>query len=507
MAEAQIAEHAKPTFGVANAFLGIIAGQIVLWTVIPALVFENVPLDVAENIAWAREWQLGYYKHPPLQAWLTGAALELSDGAIWSVYLLSQLAVALCFIFIWLMGRKVVDERGRLLAVAFFSLVYYANIPTPEFNANVLQMPIWAAAPYLLWRAMNARGLGWWIGLGAVIALAFYAKYSAVFLVSALAVALLILPRGRAALARPGPYIGAAVALALFTPQLLWLVQHDFQPFAWAGARSAQLHGLGRITRAAGFLLAQLADHAGALAMVAAGMAGRVAWGRRGHSWRRFSDAERYVFALAFAPVTITVLSSLVSGRGLRDMWAAPMFCYTGLAAAIWLAPRFDRLRHRAMIAVWAALFVAAPVGVGLSVVLGSAYAKRPARTALYGSELAAKAEKIWAAHTGGHPLAIVAGPTWEASVAVANSHRHPSAFIDGDFAKNPWVTPERLAKEGALVLWPERHAEHWAATFAKLGRFSAMGTFTIPYRYGTKTALIHWAILPPAAARNGDSP
>lgn len=506
MAHAQTAEHLKTRSAVANGFLWLIAGQIILWTLVPALVFESVPLDVAENIAWAKEWQLGYYKHPPLQAWLTGVALALSGGAMWSIYLMSQLAIVTCFGFIWLMGREVTDERGCLMAAAFFSLIYYANIPTPEFNANVVQMPFWAAAPYVMWRAIHSRGLGWWAGLGVIVAVAFYSKYAAVFLVASLAVALLTVPEGRRALARPGPYLGAAIALALFAPQLMWLIQHDFLPFAWADSRSTHLGGLGRITGAAAFLMAQFADHAGALAMLGAGMAGRVSWAALRQRGRRYTAAERYVFALAFAPVAIVALSSLVTGRGMRDMWAAPMFTYTGLAAAVWIAPLFDRLRHRAMIAVWAVLFVAAPLGTGLAALLAPVYGKKTVRTAFLNRELAAQAEAVWTAHTG-QPLAIVTAPTWEAGVMVAYSPRHPSAFIDGDFAKNPWITRDRLAAEGALMLWPDKSTEDWAGIFAKLGTFSAMGTFTIPYRTGSKTALIHWAVLPPAGARKGAAP
>ena len=42
-----------------------------LWTLVPALTHHNLPLDVIEQTAWGAEWQLGYFKHPPMAAWLT----------------------------------------------------------------------------------------------------------------------------------------------------------------------------------------------------------------------------------------------------------------------------------------------------------------------------------------------------------------------------------------------------------------------------------------------------
>lgn len=69
---------------------------------------------------------------------------------------------------------------------------------------------------------------------------------------------------------------------------------------------------------------------------------------------------------------------------------------------------------------------------------------------------------------------------------------------------KNPWITPERLAAEGTLVLWPGRAGDPAPASLAALGPFSATGTFAIPYRYSNRQASIVWAIVPPRTARQG---
>lgn len=501
--------NAVPTKRTAvQALLIIAAAQLVLWTLIPAISFVTAPLDVVENMAWDPHWQLGYYKHPPLQAWLTGLVRQ-PTGAIWSIYLLSQLAVVACFFCIWALGRDVVDARGRLLAVALFSLLYYANIPTPEFNANVVQMPIWAVAPLLLWRAINApsgaRAIGWWLALGVVLALSVYAKYSAVLLVPALAVASVFVPQGRAALRTPGPYLAAALAGALVVPQMLWLVEHDFLPFTWAESRIAHLTGLDSLIGTAKFIGAQVADHAGALLLIAAGAAGRVIWRRGDGTSPTLSHADRYVLVTAFAPITLATAGSVFLGVGLRDMWAAPMFAYTGLAAAIWLRPHFERLRWRTMTTVWVALFVAAPIGVGLAPVVGPIIGAKPARVALEGRELGRQAQAAWTATTG-RDLTIVAGPTWEAGIVAAYAPGRPTFFVDGEFQKNPWITEDRLASEGVLVVWHGRPGDPPPASLAALGPFSHTGTFRIPYRYSQREASIVWGIVPPKSLRTGST-
>ena len=47
----------------------------------------------------------------------------------------------------------------------------------------------------------------------------------------------------RQSLATPGPWIAGAVALAVMSPHLVWLMQNDFLPFTYADARAVQFKG------------------------------------------------------------------------------------------------------------------------------------------------------------------------------------------------------------------------------------------------------------------------
>jgi len=48
--------------------------HVAIWTALPALLSHNLQLDLAEDLALGREWQLGYWKHPPLPWWLADLA-------------------------------------------------------------------------------------------------------------------------------------------------------------------------------------------------------------------------------------------------------------------------------------------------------------------------------------------------------------------------------------------------------------------------------------------------
>src|SRR5204862_2811137 len=50
--------------------------------------------DMTEAWAWGKEFQLGYAKHPPMSAWLTGMWFAALPRSQWSFYLLSTLHIA-----------------------------------------------------------------------------------------------------------------------------------------------------------------------------------------------------------------------------------------------------------------------------------------------------------------------------------------------------------------------------------------------------------------------------
>src|SRR4051794_39295226 len=69
--------------------------HLVVWTALPALLSHNLQLDLAEDLALGREWQLGYWKHPPLPWWLADLTYR-ATGDVRTIYLLGPLSAVLC---------------------------------------------------------------------------------------------------------------------------------------------------------------------------------------------------------------------------------------------------------------------------------------------------------------------------------------------------------------------------------------------------------------------------
>src|SRR5665811_835674 len=105
--------------------------------------------------------------------------------------------------------------------------------------------PLIAFAIRLGTLVLGATPLG--VRLGSVLAGALEAKYTALLLGAGLVAALLAQPALRRALAAPGPYLAAALALAMFAPNLIWNAQHGWLSFDYQLAHGLALHRLSLI--------------------------------------------------------------------------------------------------------------------------------------------------------------------------------------------------------------------------------------------------------------------
>ena len=77
----------------------------------------------------------------------------------------------------------------------------------------------------------TGRG-AWWYAIGASLGLAFMSKYTAALLLPGLALWMFGSAEGRRWLRRPEPYLGAALALLIIAPVVLWNHAHDWASFA-----------------------------------------------------------------------------------------------------------------------------------------------------------------------------------------------------------------------------------------------------------------------------------
>ncbi len=150
-----------------NVLTIFLFSHIIIWTVVPSISNDNLPLDVIEAIAWSDGWPLGWDKHPPLSSWFPGFFFQIFGNQDWAFYFLSQLFVLFSFIIVFKFSLDFFnDNTYSLISVLLLEGIYFYNFTTPEFNVNVCQLPFWALTVYFCWKGIKNNDITSWLLFG-----------------------------------------------------------------------------------------------------------------------------------------------------------------------------------------------------------------------------------------------------------------------------------------------------------------------------------------------------
>ena len=384
----------------------VLGVHVVVWSVLPMLVCNNLQLDLVEDLALGREWQLGYWKHPPLPWWLADLFYRLT-GQIDSVYVLGPLVAVACLYVVWRFGCEVADPFIALLAVLSLEGLHFFNFSAVKFAHDQMQLPFWALTGWFGYRAIAGGRNRDWLAAGAFLALAFWSKYAAFALAATGGLVLLIDPDARRAWRTPGPWLMIAAFLIVLAPNLYWVVTHGFQPLLYVDHRAKEMaHWYQVFTFPLRWTASQLFFLLPTIILVGLtyGIFRRPRWRPMGTPF-----ARRYVTALALGPFLFTTLVALLTGRLPVAMWGYPLWCFAPLAFLMWFKPDLDARALRQFAAAFVAIFLALPIAYAADEQLEPLIHNRQKATHFPGREMARILTERWHAETG-TPLHYVAG-------------------------------------------------------------------------------------------------
>ncbi|MBI1340558.1 hypothetical protein GC169_10185 [bacterium] len=472
------------------------------WAFLPPLTMPNISHDAAEGLIWGRGWDLGYPKHPPLQAWLLEAArLVFGTGSFAHVWL-SALCVAVCHLAVQRAGEYVLDPRTAFWASASLQTVYYVNYTTPEFNPNVLQLPAYALAGWFAIRVLTTGAARDWLVLGLVLGAGMYTKYSAALIAVSIAAFFLVDPEGRKRLMSPWPFAGAVLALLVFAPHLWWLATEGAPSLTYAVDRA-------QIAPSLPSRVANIGEFAGTMIAVSLPLALVIALSRERSkrpqppSTFQPSDARRrLVFWLVLTPIATTACMALIAGFRIKAAWLAPFWTFAPLAAFLLFRVDAHAARWRGgrtVVVVMAALGLVAYLGVNT---FRPYLQHKPMRIHFPGAALAEQVDAAWRERFD-TPLKVVIGDTLAAGSAAHYSAFEPMVRVGDVETDNPWAPEAMVQASGAVILWdagrfgdalpPEIAARRPTAQITRI--------VTLPHQTGADVppARIGIAIVPPA--------
>lgn len=421
--------------------------HVLAWTLAPALIRRNLPLDAIEGTLWGQQWQLGYDKNPFLNGWLTTIAGSLSHPSGWMIYFFSQISVGLCFWAVWRLGKAMMPAAYALVGVALLEALQYYNFHSIDFNDNTLELSTWGLATYAFYLALQSGRLKHWVMWGVFAALGMMAKYYTLVLLASMGLFMLFHPAHRRQLSTLAPYAGVLVFIALCLPHVWWLFHHNFITVRYVFERAdAPPDWSNHFVFPLKFIWQQFEVFLPALLVYGLLFLGGKP---RTQALSIKPDDRLFLACVGLGPTLLTAFLSLVCGTMLRAGWGMPLQSLWPLVLLSVLAPRLSRVKCLSFMAGIFLLIGAAVVFYRDSLV----HSPDASSGNFPGLTMATVLTEEW--HIAFHrPLVYVAGSRWIGGNIEYYSSDHPAVFMEWDLERSPWIHLPDLNKKGAIFVW-----------------------------------------------------
>ena len=181
---------------------------------------ELATLEDARHLAW------GYPAYPPVTPFFGRISLELFGTSIRGFRFFAAVAQAIAVLLTGLMAREMGARRGAQL-IAVVAAVPFCLGGGYEMQYVAFDCLAWVLAAYFVVRLLTSGDARWWLAIGASLGFGMLSKYTIGFFALAI-VAGVVLTDARRFLKSKWLWIGVAISILIWLPNLLWQIQHQF---------------------------------------------------------------------------------------------------------------------------------------------------------------------------------------------------------------------------------------------------------------------------------------
>ena len=390
-----------------NIFYIFITMHLILWTAIPSITNNNLPLDTIEALAWGSNLVWGFNKHPPASAFFLEIFYQVFGSNDWAYYLLSQIFVVTTFFIVFNFAEKIFNNKIlSLISVFLLEGIYFYNFTTPEFNVNVCQLPFWAACVFYSWKLFNNKEIDLkdclWLGLFASIG--FLSKYLFIYLLIAIDLLFFYIIFIKKYKKFDFKYlISLEVFIVLLVPHFIWLINNDFVTITYGLARTGLENSsiLDHLIYPMTFLIKQI----GILIpffIMSFFLIKRFKF--------KISLKDKKLLFLIFinlAPIALMFLTSFITGSKIRTMWMTPFYLFFGVLVVYIFQAQINLKRLNKFISAFLILFFISPFLYAYISIT-----EKDKRTDYLGKQIAIKTQYAWS-QDHKEPINVVLGNEW----------------------------------------------------------------------------------------------
>ena len=340
-----------------NVFYIFLISHLIIWTIVPTLTNNNLPLDTIEALAWGSNLDWGFNKHPPASAFFLEVFYQIFGSQDWAYYLLSQICILVSFFVIFKLAEDFFENTiYSFLSVLLLEGIYFYNFTTPEFNVNVCLIPFWSLSIFYLWKGIKSNKILDWIFLGLFAGLGFLSKYLFVYLGLAIAVLLIYL------IINKKTNFKCLVSLIPFflilSPHVIWLSENDYVTITYGLMRtgSDEVNIFNYLMHPFIFLIKQIGILIPFLLMIL------VLIKKFKININLNDDKLLFLLSINLIPLLFIFLTSFTMGVKIRTMWMTPFYISFGLLFVYIFKSEINFEKMKAFTSLFLVLFLIYPI-------------------------------------------------------------------------------------------------------------------------------------------------
>jgi len=407
-----------------NLFYIFITTHLIIWTLVPTLTNNNLPLDIIEALAWGSNLDWGFNKHPPMSAFLPEVFFQIFGAQDWSYYLLSQICVIISFFAVYKLAEEFFKKKiFSFLSVLLLEGIYFYNFTTPEFNVNVCLMPFWALTILYFWKGCKDNKITDWFLVGLFAGLGFLSKYLFIYLGLAIDFFILYMIYKNKFNINFKSFISIIPFFIILLPHLIWLTENDYVTITYGLRRTGAEDP--NVLNHIKYPLIFLGKQIGILIPFFLMLFYLV---NKFKFKINFKDNKLlFLLVINLVPIALVFLTSMILGAKIRTMWMPSFYLFFGILVIYIFQSQINLNKLKGFTTLFIILFIFSPFAYAYVSIT-----KTDKRTDFQGKEEAEKIKLFYKNQnqvTG--EMAFVKGDEWFAGNLSYHLEERPKWIYD----------------------------------------------------------------------------
>ena len=310
--------------------------------------------DEAQYWTWSRDLAFGYFSKPPMIAWVIRGASELCGNSEACLRSASPVLYTISSFMLYLAGRALYGAR-----VGFWSAIIFDTLPGVSYSSNLITTDVplilfWSIALYSWVMLVKRQSMGFAILFGLALGLGLLAKQAMIYAVLCVASHAVVSREAREALKGGRAVVAVLIAVALFSPVVIWNAQNGFPTVKHTGTNIDWAYPYFHPGRALEYLVVQF----GVFGPILFAVLLRTAWRER----RGGSDSGKVLLLSFSMPVLALLLLQALLSKA-HGNWSATAYP----AASILVTQVMLELGRKLLFRISLGLHLAVAVGLGIA--------------------------------------------------------------------------------------------------------------------------------------------